>query len=171
MIRLKCIHCLATVFALSTSFGFANQFGPNRNIIFLSGRVVGYSVSSSIRSTQGSIISAPHDAFLFIVDNGADGIGNDEYVKIQLRSDPRNVKELPSNMFEADRRRSILVTRDESCDETVESFYYGYRFKTQLQDLKQMRENPDVIMLEGSEELKLPMDIRLRCFSFTGVDE
>src|SRR5919112_512913 len=135
--------------------------------ISVQGRIVGYSMLSQFRSRSGHAISPPHDAFLFLVQQSDEGLKAGEYIKIQYRATPEHQEdELPPALFEESARRSFVVERDRTCDESAESFVHGSKTAGEEWNIKGGKRFPNLVRLRGAENVFLPDEGMLRCYTF-----
>jgi hypothetical protein len=137
-----------------------------RNLISVKGRIIGYSMLSQFRLVHGQTSSPPHDAFLFLVQQSNKGIETSKYIKIQYRATPKHQEELPPALFEESSPRLFVVQRDETCDESAASFVRGNKPVGKGWDIKGAKRFPNLVRLRGAENVRLPKEGMLRCYSF-----
>jgi hypothetical protein len=134
--------------------------------ISVKGRIVGYSMRSRLRSAQGQVLSPPHDEFLFMVEQGDESLGAVKYIKIRYKVTPEHHEDLPLALFEESSRRPVTLERDETCDESMESFVYGNKFGNKRERAEARKRFPNLVRPRGAEDISLPEEGTLRCYSF-----
>ena len=138
--------------------------GPQKHSV--KGRIIGYSMRSRLRSVQGRTISSPQDAFLFLVEQGSVELTKGNYIKLQYRATPQHSEELPSAFFEEAGERLFVIQRDETCDESTESFIEGEKFAGNKSITETEKGYSNLIRLRGAENIRLPLVRVLRCYLF-----
>jgi hypothetical protein len=121
---------------------------------------------SQFRLLSGRTVSPPHDAFLFLVERGDEELGAGEFVKLQYRATPKHQEELPPALFEESGPRSFVVERDQTCDESTDSFIRGVRPGGEEWDAGESTRVPNLVRLRGAENIPLPEGRTLRCYGF-----
>jgi hypothetical protein len=160
--------CLILLLLLSQlCMGVARLRGESKpGRISVKGRIVGYSMRSRLRSVQGQIVSPPHDEFLFIAEQGDESLVAVKYIKIRYKVTPEHHENLPFALFEESSRRSVMLERDETCDESAESFVYGNKLENRKGRAEPAKKFPNLVRLRGAEDIRLPEERALRCYSF-----
>jgi hypothetical protein len=134
--------------------------------ITVKGRIIGYSMNSRFRSVQGQVTGSPHDAFLFLIEQGDGELKKGEYVKIQYRVTPEHSDDLPATFFEESVLRSFRLKKDSSCDETTQSFLVGDTVAGNESIAEAAKKYPNLVRLRGAESISLPAQQALRCYVF-----
>lgn len=160
-----CVVLLLCLVPLGMGVG-RRQDEPKRKRISVKGRLIGYSMRSQFRMLSGRIISLPQDAFLFLLEQADGELGSGEYVKLQYRATPKSREELPSALFEKSTRRAFVVERDQTCDESVKSFVGWGKPVGEEWDAGDAKRIPNLVRLPGAEDIPLPEDRMLPCYSF-----
>lgn len=141
---------------------------PRRQTI--KGSIVGYSFLATLRMLNGDSLSDPHDEFLFMVEEGDRELTKLKYIKIRYKVTPQHYDALPSEMFEVDRQRSVVLERDKTCDESAKSFIQGKKFAIKKSLAGVLKDYPNLIRVHGMENTRLPVKGMFRCFSFEWDD-
>lgn len=158
------LFCLALSLFLSplAIAGLRQRGEPKRGRITVRGRIVGYSIRSALRPMHGKFLTPPHDEFLFLVERGGEDLEGVRHIKIRYRVTQQHQESLPSALFQESVERTFALNRDETCDEATESFVYGDKGR----DAKAAKRFPNLVRLQGAEEIPLPEGRVLRCYSF-----
>jgi hypothetical protein len=139
--------------------------GPKHERMPIKGRIVGYSIRSSLRPVHGKVIGPPHDAFLFLVGPGDGKLETGEYIKLQYTAAPGDRTELPPALFEESNWRTFTVERDKTCDESTASFARGEDRRGEGREVGDAKRFPNLIRLRGVENVPAPEEAILRCYS------
>ena len=163
----KNLLCIS-MFLLFSALGMdiAQQRNSVTKKYSVKGRIIGYSMRSRLRSVQGRTISSPRDAFLFLVEQGSKELTKGDYIKLQYRATPQHSEELPSALFEEAGERLFVIQRDETCDESSESFIEGEKFARNEIMTETEKTFPNLVRLRAAENIRLPDDRVLRCYLF-----
>jgi hypothetical protein len=161
--------CCGAFFLLVTAIGFGvpqRQDVIKQSEISVKGRIIGYSMRSRFRSVQGQVTGSPHDAFLFLIEQGDGELKKGRYVKIQYRVTREHSDDLPATFFEESLSRSFQLKKDSSCDETTQSFLVGETVAGNESIAEAARKYPNLVRLRGAENVGLPSERVLRCYVF-----
>jgi hypothetical protein len=133
------------------------------------GRIIGYSRLARLRPVQGRAIYPPHDEFLFLIEQGNDELKTGQDIKIRYRFKPQHYEDLPPELFAESSRWTLILERDETCDESTVSFIYGSKMGDAASTNDAANRFPNLARLRGAENISLPKKQMLRCYSFDRV--